>query len=51
MSRIDLLLTQLSSEREGFLTALDAVDLELVTVPGVVEVESRGPRPGGERSG
>lgn len=37
MSRIEGLLQRLGSEREAFLDALEAVDLELVTVPGVVE--------------
>ena len=37
MSRLDVLLTELTIEREAFLDALEAVDLELVTVPGVVE--------------
>ncbi|MDQ3690515.1 MAG: maleylpyruvate isomerase N-terminal domain-containing protein [Chloroflexota bacterium] len=37
MNRIEALLDELTSEREAFLSALEAVDLELVTVPGVVE--------------
>lgn len=37
MSRIDDLVAELRAEREAFLDALEAVDLELVTVPGVVE--------------
>ncbi len=37
MSRIEALLGELTSERNAFLAALEAVDLELVTVPGVFE--------------
>lgn len=37
MSRLDELRHELEVEREAFLDALEAVDLELVTVPGVVE--------------
>ena len=37
MTRIDDLVADLRSEREGFLRALEAVDVELVTVPGVVD--------------
>ena len=37
MSRIDDLVAELAAEHEAFHAALDAVDLELVTVPGVVE--------------
>jgi hypothetical protein len=37
MSRIADLLAELESEHDAFVTALDAVDLELVTAPGVVE--------------
>lgn len=36
MSRLDPILTELTSERDAFLAALDLVDLELVTVPGIV---------------
>ena len=36
MSRIESLLADLSSEHDAFVAALEAVDLELVTVPGVV---------------
>ncbi|MGI8999851.1 MAG: maleylpyruvate isomerase N-terminal domain-containing protein [Candidatus Limnocylindria bacterium] len=36
MSRLDPILTELTSERDAFLVALDLVDLELVTVPGIV---------------
>ena len=37
MSRIQELLAELAAERDAFLAALEAVDLELVTAPGVVE--------------
>jgi mycothiol maleylpyruvate isomerase-like protein len=37
MSRISDLLAELASEHDAFVTALEAVDLELVTAPGVVE--------------
>jgi len=37
VSRIAELVGELESERESFLAALEMVDLELVTVPGVVE--------------
>jgi hypothetical protein len=37
MSRVDVLIAELTTEREAFLDALEAVDLELVKVPGVVE--------------
>ena len=36
MSRVDGILAELRSERDAFVAALDAVDLELVTVPGIV---------------
>lgn len=36
MSRVESLLAELRSERDAFIAALDAVDLELVTVPGIV---------------
>lgn len=36
MSRVEPLLAELRSERDAFIAALDAVDLELVTVPGIV---------------
>jgi hypothetical protein len=37
MSRLQDLLADLGSEHDAFVTALEAVDLELVTAPGVVE--------------
>jgi hypothetical protein len=37
MSRIQDFLTELAAEHDAFVTALEAVDLELVTAPGVVE--------------
>ena len=37
MSRIEAILAALTTEHDAFLAALEAVDLELVTVPGVVE--------------
>lgn len=37
MSRVGDLVAELQTEREAFLDALETVDLELVTVPGVVE--------------
>ena len=37
MSRIQDVLAELASEHDAFATALEAVDLELVTAPGVVE--------------
>lgn len=37
MSRIDDLVAELRREREAFLRVLASVDLELVTVPGVVD--------------
>lgn len=37
MSRIESLLAELAAEHEAFVAALEAVDLELVTAPGVVE--------------
>ena len=37
MSRIQDLLSELAAEHDAFVTALEAVDLELVTAPGVVE--------------
>ena len=37
MSRIEALLAELTTERESFLAALESVDLELVTAPGVLE--------------
>ena len=37
MSRVQSVLAELTSERGAFLEALEQVDLELVTVPGVVE--------------
>ena len=37
MSRIDDLGRRLAEEREAFVEAFEAVDLELVTVPGMVE--------------
>lgn len=37
MSRTQDLLAELASDRDAFLDALEAVDLELVTVPGVVD--------------
>lgn len=37
MSRVQDLVAELTSERDAFLDALEAVDLELVTVPGVVD--------------
>jgi hypothetical protein len=37
MSRIQDLLAELASEHDAFEAALEAVDLELVTAPGVVE--------------
>ena len=37
MSRTQDLLAELAAEQDAFVTALEAVDLELVTVPGVVE--------------
>ena len=37
MSRIEDLRAQLAREHDAFLEALEAVDLELVTVPGVVD--------------
>ena len=37
MSRIQDVLAELASEHDAFVTALEAVDLELVTTPGVVE--------------
>ncbi len=37
MSRTQDMSAELASERDAFLDALDAVDLELVTVPGVVD--------------
>ena len=37
MSRIQDLLAELASEHDAFGTALEAVDLDLVTAPGVVE--------------
>ena len=37
MSRIEELFQELTAEHDAFVTALEAVDLELVTAPGVVE--------------
>jgi len=37
MSRVDALLGQLANERAAFVAALETVDLELVTAPGVLE--------------
>jgi hypothetical protein len=37
MSRIEAVLAELSAEHDAFVTALEAVDVELVTAPGVVE--------------
>jgi len=37
MSRTQDLLAELTAEHDAFVTALEAVDLELVTAPGVVE--------------
>lgn len=37
MSRTEGLLVELTAEHDAFATALEAVDLELVTAPGVVE--------------
>ncbi|MEA2651621.1 MAG: hypothetical protein QOI85_1342 [Chloroflexota bacterium] len=37
MSRLEALLAELATEHDAFVTALEAVDLELVTAPGVVE--------------
>ena len=37
MSRVEAILAELHSEHDAFLTTLEAVDLELVTAPGVVE--------------
>ena len=37
MSRIEAVLAELGSEHDAFVTALEAVDFELVTAPGVVE--------------
>jgi len=37
VSRIEAILAELNSEHDAFVTALEAVDLELVTAPGVVE--------------
>jgi hypothetical protein len=37
MSRTQDMLAELASEHDAFLDALEAVDLELVTVPGVVD--------------
>lgn len=37
MTRIEPLLGELSAEHDAFVAALEAVDLELVTAPGVVE--------------
>ena len=37
MSRVDELLAQLEMERAAFVATLEAVDLELVTAPGVLE--------------
>ena len=37
MSRTQDLLAELAAEHDAFVTALEAVDLELVTAPGVVE--------------
>ena len=37
MSRLEDLLAELATEHDAFVTALEAVDLELVTAPGVVE--------------
>ncbi|HYI68073.1 MAG TPA: maleylpyruvate isomerase N-terminal domain-containing protein [Candidatus Limnocylindrales bacterium] len=37
MSRIEALLAELTTEHDAFVTALEAVDVDLVTAPGVVE--------------
>ena len=37
MSRIEALLAELTIEHDAFVAALEAVDLDLVTAPGVVE--------------
>lgn len=37
MSRVETLRTELAAEREAFLGTLEMVDIELVTVPGVVD--------------
>lgn len=37
MNRIEALLAELTTQHDAFVTALEAVDLDLVTAPGVVE--------------
>ena len=37
MSRIEALLAELAAEHDAFVAALEAVDVDLVTAPGVVE--------------